>query len=652
VSSRRCTVALAGLAIALSGCSEDVRAQMVITVEAQTRVQEETASLDVVVHGGPSTAEISDEAAFEEHTDRPLEWPRVFAFAPEGGDASRALLFSATARDIGGNVVGETRVLRAYAAGRVIRIRLVLTDACRGIVCPQDPEPMRCENGACVPADVVPEPLDAGLAGDAGPPPPCSTPLDCDDGVFCNGLEVCVGGVCDRGPIPSCDDGVGCTEDRCTGATCEHVPMDTLCTAGAGARCDRELDCQYDECNAATCAPTVGCQTATCTPDGMCVRASTCAATEMCCAGTCVPMGCDDGDVCTFDVCAASGCAHDPISTACDDANPCTTGDMCGRTGCRGTMRDCADTNPCTMDSCDGTGACIHTPIAGSCDDGNPCTMSDTCTAGTCGGTPLNCDDGVACTDDTCESGACNRRANDARCPGGRCDPASGCQYPSCTAATCVSNACESATCTDPDTCTRTPRCGAGLVCCAGSCVAPGCSDGNPCTTDTCGAGGCSSVPNSNPCEDGNPCTTGDTCGSGACQAGTPVSCADTNPCTDDSCSGGTCVHASRDGMVCDDGRFCTEGDRCSGTTCTGVPMTCTDLDPLDCTTQVCNEAMRTCVAMNEPMGTYCDDNNYCTLGDRCNGFGACFGGALMMCGPELMCCPSKGCTSLGCIET
>jgi len=50
---------------------------------------------------------------------------------------------------------------------------------------------------------------------------------DCDDGVFCNGPEICtLEGCVSTGVV--CDDGDPCTEDRCVerGARCEHVMVD------------------------------------------------------------------------------------------------------------------------------------------------------------------------------------------------------------------------------------------------------------------------------------------------------------------------------------------------------------------------------------------------------------------------------------------
>ena len=54
---------------------------------------------------------------------------------------------------------------------------------------------------------------DAGTF-DAGRP--CETDVDCDDGLFCNGVEQCAAGVCAAGIAPRCDDGIACTRDFCS----------------------------------------------------------------------------------------------------------------------------------------------------------------------------------------------------------------------------------------------------------------------------------------------------------------------------------------------------------------------------------------------------------------------------------------------------
>ena len=58
---------------------------------------------------------------------------------------------------------------------------------------------------------------------------------DCDDGLFCNGAEVCdVSGSCQPGTPPVLDDGVDCTEDSCDEAndTVLHSPDDAICNDG------------------------------------------------------------------------------------------------------------------------------------------------------------------------------------------------------------------------------------------------------------------------------------------------------------------------------------------------------------------------------------------------------------------------------------
>lgn len=64
-------------------------------------------------------------------------------------------------------------------------------------------------------------PRDASIDGarrDTGPRPdagPCATERDCDDRLFCNGVEQCVGGRCVDGRAVSCEDGDSCTTDFC-----------------------------------------------------------------------------------------------------------------------------------------------------------------------------------------------------------------------------------------------------------------------------------------------------------------------------------------------------------------------------------------------------------------------------------------------------
>jgi hypothetical protein len=71
----------------------------------------------------------------------------------------------------------------------------------------------------------------------------CHEDVDCGDGVFCNGQEVCTNHECGPGSAPDCLDEHDCTSDRCDGDSdrCVHTPDDGLC--------------DLDE----VCSPTDGC---------------------------------------------------------------------------------------------------------------------------------------------------------------------------------------------------------------------------------------------------------------------------------------------------------------------------------------------------------------------------------------------------------
>lgn len=175
----------------------------------------------------------------------------------------------------------------------------------------------------------------------------CAADAECDDGLFCNGVETCVGQGCSSGTPVLCSDGVSCTTDVCDEATdtCVAPPNDALCS-------------DLSVCNGVeTCGPT-GCS-----------------------AGT--PLNCNDNNACTTDSCnAATGCATTPVT--CNDNNVCTTDSCNPATGCATTPVVCSDNNECTNDTCDPVTGCAFSNRTGSCtDDGNACT-SDVCNAGAC----------------------------------------------------------------------------------------------------------------------------------------------------------------------------------------------------------------------------------------------------------------------------
>lgn len=73
---------------------------------------------------------------------------------------------------------------------------------------------------------------------------------------------------------------------------------------------------------------------------------------------------CDDGNLCTDD-----GCAPDKGRTLANNATPwdadgsvCAEADACSAGACKaGKAKDCDDSDPCTVDSCDSAKGCVHT---------------------------------------------------------------------------------------------------------------------------------------------------------------------------------------------------------------------------------------------------------------------------------------------------
>lgn len=101
----------------------------------------------------------------------------------------------------------------------------------------------------------------------------CSDAADCQDLCFCNGEEVCTGGVCAAGADP-CADEVECTNDACLEETngCFNMPNHLACSDSAACngyeRCDLRMGCvpasplycnDEDACTVDACDDGMGC---------------------------------------------------------------------------------------------------------------------------------------------------------------------------------------------------------------------------------------------------------------------------------------------------------------------------------------------------------------------------------------------------------
>lgn len=211
--------------------------------------------------------------------------------------------------------------------------------------------------------------------------------------------------------------------------------------------------------------------------------------------------------------------------------------------------------------------------------------------------------------------------------------------------ADCSKIACATKVCSDGDGCT------VGDTCVGGVCQPSGpklcAADSNPCTVDACNpkTGNCGiSLPDGAPCDDANPCTTADACTSTLCKGSAKVCVDDKNPCTLDYCEGttGACNFAAADGSYCSDGNACTAGDACLAGSCKGGSLTQCPGDSNPCTADVCDPASGTC---GKPLadGTACEDGNLCTAGDTC-AYGYCQAGNAVICKNDKNACTIDSC--------
>ena len=369
---------------------------------------------------------------------------------------------------------------------------------------------------------------------------------------------------------------------------------------------------------------------------------------------------CDDQNPCTSEYCdGEDGCKYELLSGNECDVDACTVDEVCVEGVCVGSPIECDDLNDCTADDCDLAAGCVYYPITGQdCDDSDLCTANDNCISGDCVGKMIICNDGNLCTDDSClpADGCTYTPNNDACDDGNMCTGPDLCEAGECAGADlsceCLTDS-ECSSFEDGNLCNGTLYCdttkapfecqvSAGTVV---QCPVPQGPDG-PCLDAVCapGSGECSTVPANDgaACDDGNPCTAADECSAGVCAGLVPVVCNDANGCTDDSCNPAVgCVY-DPNSATCDDGDFCTLGDSCQGGACQpGQALDCADDN--SCTLDGCN-ADATCSHLLLD-ALPCDDGDVCTKNDVCV-VGQCTGTPFVdCCTADADCADDNPCT-------
>ncbi len=213
--------------------------------------------------------------------------------------------------------------------------------------------------------------LPAGLSGDvmtlcvpnsAMLSAPCSADDDCPTSSDLG--DACVdhgaaGNFCGAGCVSNAD----CAGDyTCTAGVSTSGTPGKWCVASAGSpgRCSTMAQikrawtwCELPGAGTATCPGVVSCAAGqstapTWTPPSPCTPleiGETCDGVDNDCDGVTDEGACDDGDVCTTDVCEAGGCSHQPqVGTSCSAVLTCAGGGTCNEAGCTANSKTCNET--------------------------------------------------------------------------------------------------------------------------------------------------------------------------------------------------------------------------------------------------------------------------------------------------------------------
>lgn len=241
---------------------------------------------------------------------------------------------------------------------------------------------------------------------------------------------------------------------------------------------------------------------------------------------------------------------------ACEDGEFCTADDTCLDGVCVGGPPNDCGLNPmeCEQVVCDEQAdMCTTEPVPNGdpCESDDLCQIGTTCTNGICGGGMTeNCF--LEPTPNECFNSVCNPT-------NGMCEPVPGNDGFNCVdlndlcteGKTCDAGACTGGS---PKDCTGVAaECEVG-VCDTntGQCMAQPSMQGDPCSAagDQCNPGFCDNTGTCVPqqatdgtmCDNGDACSTMDTCQSGICSAGSPVTVCSQTP---DGCCPSTCTAAN-----------------------------------------------------------------------------------------------------------
>ena len=249
----------------------------------------------------------------------------------------------------------------------------------------------------------------------------------CDDSNVANGD--CCSSTCQyEANLSACmSDGNSCTADVCNATgTCQHNALPNFTNCEDGLFCNGG-----DLCLAGVCQHIGNPCTAGPVCNNVCNEAAdNCHVT----AGTACS---SDSNPCTNDVCSAGACTHPANTASCDDGAFCNGTDTCSGGTCSVHSGDPCSAGADCQDGCNEAADNCSATNGNACDDGVFCNGTDTCSAGTCSshsGDP--CTGGAECQDtcveaaDTCNAPDGTACSDDGEvCTDDTCDGAGGCEH-------------------------------------------------------------------------------------------------------------------------------------------------------------------------------------------------------------------------------
>ncbi len=235
-------------------------------------------------------------------------------------------------------------------------------------------------------------------------PPPadegCQSNADCDDGVFCNGEEVCQ-------PDGTCAAGTPCETPTCPDCVCnETLKLCTMIPPCTGdGDCDDGLFCNGPEtcvnggcvdgepvdCGEDACDEEIdACEVCLCVGDADCDDGAMCNGVETCVDCACQPGEplCQEGEDCDelTGECSVCACASDED---CNDGLVCNGEETCADCLCVAGESPCIVENPRTGEPCDSCneqlGGCLAPCVSDEeCNDGQFCNGQEVCDGCSC----------------------------------------------------------------------------------------------------------------------------------------------------------------------------------------------------------------------------------------------------------------------------